>query len=302
MPPPPDGTGACQCPLDNLGPKCYRIEMSESRVDPEIIKAVLRATYDAAADHFDAAPLSFWERCGRRTVELAGIEPGASVLDVGCGTGAATLPAAARVGPAGQVRGIDLASRLLDLGRAKAAERGLRNVDFAAGDLTSLDLPDGGFDVVMCAFAIFLAPDLDAAMAGLWRAVRPGGTLAITTWGARLFEPANTLYWDAVEAERPDLRPAGPAQARIAQPEGLSRLFTGAGAPAPDVVSETMVQPVAPETFWTIVLGSGHRLPLDWMSADAVERVRAGVFERMRRERVTAITSDVLYARARRPR
>lgn len=56
--------------------------MSESRVDPEIIKAALRATYDAAADHFDAAPLSFWELCGRRTVELAGIEPGASVLDV----------------------------------------------------------------------------------------------------------------------------------------------------------------------------------------------------------------------------
>jgi len=276
--------------------------MSESRVDPEIIKAALRATYDAAADHFDAAPLSFWEHCGRRTVELAGVEPGASVLDVCCGTGAATLPAAACVGPTGRVRGVDLASRLLDLGRAKAAERGLRNVEFVAGDLTALDVPDGGFDVVICAFAVFLAPDLDAAMAGLWRAVRPGGTLAITTWGVRLFEPANSLYWDAVEAERPELRPASPAQARIARPEDLSRVFAEAGAPAPDILSETMIQPIAPEAFWTIVLGSGHRLPLDWMSGEAVARVRAGVFDRMRPERVTTITSDVLYARARRPR
>jgi hypothetical protein len=106
----------------------------------------------------------------------------------------------------------------------------------------------------------------------------------------------------AVETERLDLRPASPSQARIAQPEDLSRRFVEAGAPAPDILSDTMIRPIAPEAFWTIVLGSGHRLPLDWMSAEAVARVRVGVFDRMRRERVTTITSDVLYARARRPR
>ncbi|MGH6960223.1 MAG: hypothetical protein ACREE7_07060 [Dongiaceae bacterium] len=57
----------------------------------EAAKAKAAATYNAAADHFDAAPLAFWDRYGRRTVERLGLAEGALVLDAGCGSGASAL-------------------------------------------------------------------------------------------------------------------------------------------------------------------------------------------------------------------
>src|SRR5215470_19101357 len=60
-------------------------------------------TYNAAADFFDASPLSFWDYFGRRTIELASLPNGSRVLDVCCGSGASALPAAEAVGPEGKV-------------------------------------------------------------------------------------------------------------------------------------------------------------------------------------------------------
>jgi SAM-dependent methyltransferase len=68
------------------------------------------------------------------------------------------------------------------------------------------------FDIVICVFGIFFLPDMAAAVAELWRLVRPGGALAVTVWGPRFLEPATTAFWDAVGAERPD-------QARRSQAE-----------------------------------------------------------------------------------
>src|SRR5271169_3707581 len=93
------------------------------------------ATYNAAADHFDDGPLAFWDRYGRGTIERLALQPGAAVLDVGCGSGASAIPIATKVGPRGHAIGVDLAERLLTLARAKADERGLQNIDFRQGDM-----------------------------------------------------------------------------------------------------------------------------------------------------------------------
>src|SRR5262249_22141112 len=147
------------------------------------------ATYNAAADHFDDPANSFWERFGRGTVARLNLQPGQHVLDVCCGSGASALPAAEAVGPAGHVLGVDLAEHLLALCRAKARQRGLAQLECRTGDMLALDLPDGAFDAVVCVFGIFFVPDMEAAARELWRLVRPGGLLAITTWGPRLWEP-----------------------------------------------------------------------------------------------------------------
>jgi len=270
---------------------------SDSDPTPERIKAAVRAAYNAASDHFDDAPLSFWDRFGRRTVEFAGVGQGDAVLDVCCGTGASALPAADLVGPAGRVLAVDFAERLLELARAKARTRGLDNVDFATGDLTRLDVADCSFDVVICAFGIFFAPDMPAALSELWVKVRPGGTLVVTTWGRRLLEPANTMFWEVVAEERPDLRPGSPPGLRVAEPAGLAQLFVEGGAVVPEVDLETVVQPMVPEDFWTVVLGSGYRLPIEALGSEAAGRVRASLLERLARGRVRDLVTDVLYAR-----
>jgi ubiquinone/menaquinone biosynthesis C-methylase UbiE len=154
--------------------------------DDAAAKARAAATYNAAADHYDDPANAFWERFGRRTIERLSLAPGARVLDVCCGSGASALPAAERVGPAGDVLGVDLAGDLLALARAKAAARGLRNAEFRLGDMLDLGVPAASFDAVVCVFGIFFVPDVAAAVRALWRCVRPGGRLAVTTLGPAL--------------------------------------------------------------------------------------------------------------------
>ena len=162
-------------------------------------------TYNAAADHFDDAPLAFWDRYGSRTIKRLSLPTGALVLDVGCETGASAVPAAGQVGPTGKVIGVDIAERLLRIARRKASARGLHNIEFHAGDMRQLGYADERFDAVVCVFAIFSAPDMVRQVRELWRMVRPGGQVAITTWGPRMFEPAASGWRASVKELRPDL-------------------------------------------------------------------------------------------------
>ena len=105
----------------------------ETITDPVKIKAA--AAYNAAADHFDDEALGLWAKYGRRTVERLALQPGANVLDVGCGAGASAIPAAEKVGPNGRVVAVDLADRLLEIARRKVASRKLENIEFRRGDM-----------------------------------------------------------------------------------------------------------------------------------------------------------------------
>jgi 2-polyprenyl-3-methyl-5-hydroxy-6-metoxy-1,4-benzoquinol methylase len=136
-------------------------KMKEAVLDGPLKQAKVKAaaTYDAAADHFDDEPLGFWKRIGERAVARLALPAGASVLDVGCGTGASALPAAQAVGPNGFVVGVDLSARLLDRARTKAAMRHLTNVEFHLADMAALGFPDGHFDAVVSVFSIFFVPD-----------------------------------------------------------------------------------------------------------------------------------------------
>ena len=268
----------------------------------ETAKAKAAATYNAAADHFDDAPLAFWDRYGRRTVERLGLAEGALVLDAGCGAGASALPAAERVGPPGRVIGVDLAEGLLQLGRAKARSRGLRNIEFHCADMSALPFEDGHFDAAVCVFAIFFVPNMEQQVAELWRLVRPGGRLAITTWGPRMFEPGSTAWWAAVKAFRPDLLPAVNPWERIMTADAMRQLLTASGIPEAEIVAEDGRQPLrSPEDWWSVVLGSGYRWTVDQMDDETIERVRTANLAPLRQNGVMSIETNVIYAVARKP-
>jgi SAM-dependent methyltransferase len=264
------------------------------------IKAVSAATYAAAADHFDDAVLSFWERFGQETVARVGLRPGEGVLDACCGTGASALPAARAVGADGHVLGLDIAEPALELARAKARAQGLTNVDFRAADVEHSGLPPESFDAVVCVFGVFFLPDIAAAIAELWRLVRPGGTLAVTIWGPGFLEPGTTALWSAVGAERPDLVGAFHPWNRVTDPASLSHLFHQAGAKPPVVEAEPGTHPLArPEDWWTMVLGTGYRATIQQLEPAAAQRVRTSSVAWLRQHAVRELEANVIYARAR---
>jgi SAM-dependent methyltransferase len=207
-----------------------------------------------------------------------------------------------RVGPTGSVLAVDLAENLLALGREKAARRGLGHIEFRRGDLLDLRLPDARFDAVVCVFGIFFVTDMPAAVRALWRLVRPAGTLAITTWGPRFFEPATTIFWDAVRAVRPDLHRAFNPWDRVSDPASLAALMREGGVDGADVVAEAGEHAIrTPEDWWSAVRGSGYRGTLDQLDPDQQERVRRTNLDEIRRSGIVAVEANVVYAMARRP-
>ena len=114
------------------------------------------------------------------TADLAQLQAGETVLDVGCGTGTLALVAKERVGQTGRVCGIDPAPQQIARARRKAARRGLP-IDFQAGVIERLAFSDQSFDVVLSTFMMHHLPDdlKRQGLAEIARVLKPGGRLLV---------------------------------------------------------------------------------------------------------------------------
>jgi SAM-dependent methyltransferase len=115
---------------------------------------------------------------GPRVVEAAGVSGDDVVLDVACGNGNATIPAA-KTGAT--VTGIDLTPSLLEAGKAAAKEEGVE-IEWIEGDAQKLPFDDDSFDVVLSVFGCMFVPDQRAEAQELARVLKPGGRMAIAAW------------------------------------------------------------------------------------------------------------------------
>lgn len=258
-------------------------------------------TYSAAADHYCLPTLGFWDRYGTATVSRLPLAPGHAVLDLCCGAGASAIPAARAVSPDGRVLGIDLAAPLLELARARAARDGLANIEFRRCDATRTELPSGSYDAVICVFGVFFAVDMAAFMAEMWRLVRPGGTLAVTTWGPGLFEPASSLFWTAVREIEPALYKTFSPWDEVTTPQALTGLFARGGidgAVAHAMPGEHRLE--RPGDFWDVVLGSGYRATVDDLADEPREVLRERLLAALRARSITTVRTDVIFATAHR--
>jgi SAM-dependent methyltransferase len=115
-----------------------------------------------------------------RLVRFAGVAAGMRVLDVGCGTGVAAITAA-RIGA--QVKAIDLTPQLLERARENSAVAEV-NIEWHDGDAEALPFADEEFDIVFSQFAHIFAPRPEVTLKEMLRVLRPGGTIAFSTWPA----------------------------------------------------------------------------------------------------------------------
>jgi ubiquinone/menaquinone biosynthesis C-methylase UbiE len=141
----------------------------------EQLKQRARTTW--AAGNFDEIAKVILN-VGGRLVDDVGIDSSMRVLDVACGTGHATIPAAVT---GAKTTGVDLTPELFDAARVHAAEAGVE-VDWVEGDAEAMPFEDGSFDAVLSVYGVMFAPRHAVAAAELGRVCVPGGRLGLASW------------------------------------------------------------------------------------------------------------------------
>src|SRR4051812_30567734 len=137
-------------------------------------KAWLAGVFDRAAASYDRIGTSYHDVLGRRLLDVAAPPAGFALLDVACGRGA--VLAAAR--SAARRVGVDVSAEMIARTGAE-----LTGVELRVMDAECLDFDDQEFDLVTCAFAVFFLTRPDRAMAEFRRVLRPGGLVALSSWG-----------------------------------------------------------------------------------------------------------------------
>ena len=107
------------------------------------------------------------------------------MLDIACGTGLVTFPAARAVGPSGSVVATDLSQDMVTRAAEQAETLGVTNVTFERMDAEDLQREPHTYDAALCALGLMYVPDPQHALAEMHRMLRPGGRTVVAVWGAR---------------------------------------------------------------------------------------------------------------------
>lgn len=119
-------------------------------------------------------------RWRRKAVRQLPKSLGIRVLDLACGTGDLAIAAAKHLGNDCKIVGVDLAEKMLEIGRQKIAAKGLADIiTLQTGDGMALEFPDNELDAAMIAFGIRNMPDTVGCLCEIWRVLKPGGRLVV---------------------------------------------------------------------------------------------------------------------------
>lgn len=154
-------------------------------MDAALQRRVQRYGWDRAADTYEQSWAAQLRPAQERLLAMADLRPGDRVIEVACGTGLVTWPAAVAVAPSGRIVATDISDRMVARAAEEAARRGFAHVECRRMGAEALDLPDAAFDAALCALGLMYVPDVSAALGEMWRVLVPGGRVVAAVWGAR---------------------------------------------------------------------------------------------------------------------
>jgi ubiquinone/menaquinone biosynthesis C-methylase UbiE len=154
-------------------------------MDAAFQRRIQRYGWDKASDAYER----YWSEqiapSQQLLLEMAELRPGERVLDVACGTGLLSIPAAEAAGPNGGVTGIDISDVMVAASARRAAQLEVTNTSFRRMGAEELRFRDGSFDAVLCALGLMYVPEPLTALREQLRVLRRGGRAAAAVWGAR---------------------------------------------------------------------------------------------------------------------
>ncbi|HXR14267.1 MAG TPA: methyltransferase domain-containing protein [Solirubrobacteraceae bacterium] len=164
--------------------------------DHDAERATLHDCWEGAAAGWGRQAAAFGEQnapVARWMIEAAGLLPGQRVLDLAAGPGEVGFLAAPLIEPGGTLISSDHSEAMVEIARKRAAELGLRNVEFRVLDGEWIDLELASLDVVLCRWGYMLMVDPAAAMRETRRVLRSGGRLALAVWDTRESNPWSVI-------------------------------------------------------------------------------------------------------------
>jgi ubiquinone/menaquinone biosynthesis C-methylase UbiE len=190
--------------------------------------AGIAGVFDRAAETYDSVDVEWFGPIARGLVAALKPAPGESVLDIGCGRGAALFPLAEAVGPAGHVLGIDISPRMIAATSRDAAE--FPQVELRVADAASPGLPAGAYDLIASSLVLFFLIDPAAAVAAWRELLIPGGRLGVATFSGQdpQWRAIDALFMPHLPKAMLDARTSG-QKGPFTSDAGVENLLTDAG-------------------------------------------------------------------------
>lgn len=211
--------------------------------------------WNLVADGYAETTMLIFEQYADEAIVASHLKPGATVLDVACGPGTLALKLAR---DAGKVHGIDFSPAMLAIFKQKIEQAGYGNITLHCGDAQSLPYPDNHFDAAFSLFGLMFFPDRNKGFAEIRRSLKPGGSIAVTSWAPLDQSPAMQTMFGALRAIKPDLPQPQRSIATLEDPDTFRREMQQAGFRNVEIRLVTKAFPVTtiPEFWETMVKGS----------------------------------------------
>ena len=160
---------------------------------------MVRGVFDSVADKYDVMndvmSMGVHRLWKRFAIELAGVRRGQKILDLASGTGDLADKFAGLVGPEGQVIMSDINAAMLGVGRDRMLDKGhAGNIGYVQINAEQLPVADNSLDLITIAFGLRNVTDKDAALASMYRALKPGGRALVLEFSKPTTKPLEKLY------------------------------------------------------------------------------------------------------------